>query len=241
MGRYINVGNNLSYTGPKKIFHTVSSVASSGGSTWTVPEGVTCATFEIWGGGGSGSPSCCCTCWGGDAGYGGAYSLKTLSVTPGSKYTLAVGQGGCGNQCWFNGNACGCCGGTTFVTGTGLTNFCAEGGKGGVWCNAWGYGQASAVACGGDINLQGGQSHKANYCCWSGCGGISAGGESPFGGGLTWSPGGVGAEGVFYNCGYTGTFPGGGSPNRQMYRSGWCDCCSGCTAGGADGLIVITI
>jgi hypothetical protein len=26
-----------------------------------------------------------------------------------------------------------------------------------------------------------------------------------------------------------------------MYRSGWCDCCSGCTAGGADGLIVITI
>ena len=238
MGRYINTGTKITNTGAKKVFFNAN--ASGTAQTWTVPDGITCATFEIWGGGGAGSPSCCCTCYGGEGGSGGAYSLKTIPVTPGSTYQVYVGQGGCGNQCWFNGNACGCYGCKSYVTGTGLSNFCADGGVGGGWCNAIGTASPPA-AYGGDVNLSGLRPFKANTCNWSGCTGFSSGGPSPFGGGLNINPGGVGSASHLFNCGLTGAFPGGGSPGKTMFRDGWCDCCQGCTGGGADGLVIITI
>jgi hypothetical protein len=237
MGRYINTGNVVQTGGgSKRVFFTPTASTTQ---TWTVPAGVTCATFEIWGGGGSGSPTCCCTCTGGSAGSGGAYSLKTVQVTPGSNYTIAAGQGGCGTQQWYNSNACGCCGFTTYVTGTNLTNFCAEGGQGGYWCNSI-PAPAPANAYGGDINMVGGTAIKVNSCCWYGCGGMQAGGSSPFGGGYQWHPFGVGGV-MPLACGATGVYPGGGSPAKAQWTNGWCDCCAGCTAGGADGLVIISI
>lgn len=239
MGRYINVGNRVTNTGAKKLYFTPGASSTQ---SWTVPAGVTCATFELWGGGGAGSPSCCCTCSGGESGAGGGYALKTIAVTPGTTYTIGVGQGGCGNQCWFNGQACGCHGLTTYVTGTGLANLCAEGGKGGAWCNNSARLACGGCAYGGDINLQGKCSYIQNSCSWFGSGnGMKAGGASPFGGGFTWNPGGVGSCNIQLACGTTGAYPGGGSPSRNMYGSGWCDCCAGCTGGGADGLVVITL
>lgn len=236
MGRYINTGVTLNATGAKKIFYNVAASSQS----WTVPAGVTCATFEIWGAGGAGSPSCCCTCTGGSPGSGGAYSLKTIPVTPGSSYSIVVGQGGCGNMCYYNGNACGCCGFPTYVTGASLTNFCAEGGQGGYWCNSVPVAVAPS-AYGGDINLKGVTGAKVNGCCWYGCGGMQAGGASPFGGGFQWHPYGIGSVSSPLMCGFSGVFPGGGSPARHQWNSGWCDCCAGCTGGGSDGLVVITI
>jgi hypothetical protein len=238
MGRYINTGLTLSTAGAKKIFFNTGAAATQ---TWTVPAGVTCASFEIWGGGGAGSPSCCCTCYGGTAGSGGAYSLKTIPVTPGSVYTMSIGQGGCGNMCYYNPNACGCCGFTTYVTGLGLSNFCAEGGQGGYWCNSIPT-PSQALAYGGDLNIKGTSYVKTNKCLWQGNpGGIQAGGASPFGGGYQWHPYNVGSASNPLSCGLTGIFPGGGSPARHQWNDGWCDCCTGCTGGGADGLVVITI
>lgn len=95
--------------------------------TWIVPTGVTCATFEIWGGGGAGGGARCCGY--GPPGGSGAYSKKAISVTAGGCYQLFLGSA---TDC--TDGQCGCRGCTTYVIGTGLTNFCAEGGMSGCWC-----------------------------------------------------------------------------------------------------------
>jgi hypothetical protein len=111
---------------------------------WTVPNGVTQINIEIWGGGGGGSVasncSMCDCCARGAPGAGGGYSKKLLGVTAGSQYTVCAGPGGLSNtaSCGYAyGGAVGACccngvnGGTSYVTGTGLTTFCATGGQGG--------------------------------------------------------------------------------------------------------------
>ena len=108
---------------------------------WCAPPGTTHVTFEIWGGGGTGGGGCCCQQ--GNPGGAGAYAIKTLCATcdpstgqpfPGSSF---------GGMCWevFVGTtACcaACCKGTlgckTYITGCGLTNFCADGGMPGKAC-----------------------------------------------------------------------------------------------------------
>lgn len=215
-------------------------------TSWTVPSGVTCATFELWGGGGAGAPTCCCMCYGGEAGSGGAYTMKTIPVTPGSVYNFVVGCGGCGSEQWYQSNACGCSGGTTYITGTGLTNLCAVGGQGGRWCNASPTNTSvlanRALAYGGDLNLPGIPSQTFG-CGWypgsSQCS-IALTGGSPFGGG--WQPTMV-AVGQCQSggaCGITGSFPGGGGGSRPMMTTSMCDCCAMCSGAGADGLIIIT-
>lgn len=241
MGRYLYTGVTVQYNGAKKIFLTPHSQAIC--NTWTVPDGVTCLTFEIWGGGGAGSPTCCCTCYGGLAGDGGAYSIKTLAVTPGTVYTYNVGKGGCGNACYFNDNACGCGGGTTYITGTGLTNFCASGGAGGQWCNAnpcnCAKHQVGAVSYGGDLNLQGFPARRIS-CCFSGACWGDLTGSSPFGGGFHFRtpPGSCTSPTI---CSPVGVYPGGGGAARAHFTDGWCDCCRGCNGAGSDGLIIITV
>lgn len=221
--------------GGKKIYYTSNN-------TWTVPGGVSCATFEIWGGGGAGSPMCCCTCYGGFPGGSGAYSFKTIAVTPGTTYTVVVGAGGTSPACWFSSNPAGCPGGKTYVTGTNLTNFCAEGGVGGGWCSQPCLGVVAA-AYGGDLNLSG-RHGSINYTAatWHGaqCG-IQSGGPAPMGGGYNWFNRAVGDCASSHACAPPGSFPGGGGVARPTYVSGWCDCCAGCTGSGGNGLVIITI
>jgi hypothetical protein len=96
---------------------------------WKVPSypgtGTTAITFEIWGAGGGGAGACCCAY--GIPGGAGAYAYKTVTgVTSGTPYNFVIGSPTCRVPC-----AVGLPGCKTFVTGIGLTNFCAEGGVAG--------------------------------------------------------------------------------------------------------------
>lgn len=241
MPRYIFSGVTQTFIGAKKIFLTPHTQAVC--NTWTVPAGVTCLTFELWGAGGAGSPVCCCTCYGGMPGDGGAYSMKTLSVTPGTVYTYVVGCGGCGSSSWYQSNACGCRGSDTYITGTGLSNFCAMGGAGGLWCNQTPCNCAlqniGIVGYGGDLNLPG-YNGRRTVCCFSGSCFLNITGSAPLGGGLH-AVGHTGQQTTYISCGVHGNYPGGGGQSKPMFSPGWCDCCEGCNGGGADGLIIITL
>lgn len=101
---------------------------------WIVPPGTTCITFEIWGAGGGGAGTCCCM-WG-IPGQNGAWAKKTVTGNLGGcVYQMFAGYAGCCSPA----PSCGYRGCQTWVTGYGLSNFCAEGGYGGcTWCFPWG-------------------------------------------------------------------------------------------------------
>lgn len=90
---------------------------------WKVPPDTSCITFEIWGGGGGGAGSCCCA-WG-IPGGSGAWAKKTITGDLGGcDYVMYAGFQACCSPVM----ACGYRGCQSYVTGFGLSNFCAEGG-----------------------------------------------------------------------------------------------------------------
>ena len=119
------------------VYDTDITTVNNGGRCclWTVPAGTTMIRFEATGGGGSGSIGACCS--NGIPGGTGAYAVKTLCAsggqfTPGStQYTICAGGStrcSCCRQC----TACACCGVRgcrSFVSGSSMSNFCAEGGS----------------------------------------------------------------------------------------------------------------
>ena len=89
---------------------TTDTFTSSG--TWTAPAGVTSVDVEVWGGGGGGGGGEGDNSDGGGGGGGGAYSRTTsITVVPGTTYTVTVGAagtagatngtGGAGGDSWF--------------------------------------------------------------------------------------------------------------------------------------------
>lgn len=105
---------------------------------WCVPVGISTAKFQIWGSGGmtEGTTSCGFTAPGGS----GAYAEKTISVTSGQCYRIQTGQRHCryphtnaGSASTWGITTQDLVHGTTSVTGTGLTNFCAEPGYNTPW------------------------------------------------------------------------------------------------------------
>jgi hypothetical protein len=112
--------------------------ACNGGcsASWTVPTGVQSIQFEITSGGGSGGPARCCMNGYYNAGSG-AYATILLRAdegdfTPGSStYCIcAAGSSRCSeNGCCNGRRGCGYCGCESYVTGPGLSNFCAGGGS----------------------------------------------------------------------------------------------------------------
>ena len=107
--------------------------------SWVVPAGVTRARFQLWGaGGGANKAPCCC----GDNPFGstGAYASVIIPVTAASTYTICSG---CAYCCMAANTAAGTQrmpGCPSYVSGTGLVNFCAAGGSGtiGTWMAAYG-------------------------------------------------------------------------------------------------------
>ena len=97
--------------------------------SWTVPSGVTCARFQLWGAGASSGNSCCCGY--GIPGSSGAYASVIIPVSSGQTYTICSGCAQCCHPCWGGGNTVG---NPSYVQGTGLTNFCAQGGRSNICC-----------------------------------------------------------------------------------------------------------
>ena len=229
MGRFIS-NTTVAIQGVRTVLDVIGSCAC----TWVVPAGITKATFEIWGGGGAGVAQCCCYCTqGGGGGYSGGYALKSVTVTPGDSYTVCAGAGGAGAYCQ---SACFSCRGcTSYVTGAGLTNFCAEGGCGKSFtCCASGCICQGGITYGGDINIYGGTGGDASNFCGDTMCRFNFGAGSPFGGAQT---------GIWGNhccpyitCGCKGSFPGGGGTGHIKCC---CDCC-GCAGSGGEGLVRIT-
>lgn len=124
--QYIGVGNYNSQ-GRDDALSNVDSYNYTYYPNWTIPTGATEVLFEVWGGGGSGAVSCCCS--NGPSGGAGAYAFKTISgsdVVAGCQYQLCVGSASCRTSSKSGRRGC-----KTYITGNGLTNFCAEGGWGG--------------------------------------------------------------------------------------------------------------
>jgi len=122
---------NETYSVPRST--KTCTFTNAGYSTWTVPAGVNCATFETWGGGGGGGAKCCCDCYHMSGGGGpGAYAVMTVPVVSGDTYIVCVGYGGM--QTGVGDAAHWCCygqdGTTTYVIGTNISTLCAAGGTG---------------------------------------------------------------------------------------------------------------
>jgi hypothetical protein len=236
---------------------------SNGGRccAWTVPVGTTSIKFEILSGGGPGGSS------GGDydygiGGQGGNYGSKSLQksvhgFTDGTVYTVcAAGTSVCSCCCSCNVNCRHGC--TSFVTGTGLTNFCAIGGMGGptIWdkmdncynchignvqCNLGLYNSSwQANACntpvyGADMCFRGtAGSMNRQYNCCADHFSVAGGPTGPF-----TAPHGVGGKhpcvGNLACCSAHAAWPGGGGAGHSTMSS---NACWG--SFGAGGLVKIT-
>lgn len=240
---------------PISVVYDTTCVSATGKCcAWTVPAGVTSVTFEIWGGGGGGANGLmvCNCCARTQSGGGGGYSLKTIPVTPGSVYTVCAGNAGVDATCNAYGAAANfCCngvtGGTSFVTGNGLTGFCATGGVGGCGTfeiSCYGHcgcnGAPGGQGYGGDINesgtpgvkgMAGGSNAYASYTM-----GGTAGG--PGGGVGGFNTGSCNAGASNSNPALHGTVPGGGGAGHGCAVD--CSCFQYGSGRGAPGFVKIT-
>lgn len=146
--------------------------------TWTVPYGVSSATFELNGAQGRGFPYPASS----RPGLGG-WSKASFAVTPNTQYTIMVGGQGVANGGGFNGGGSGGYGGggATDVrsVGTALTDrilVAAGGGGGGFSCLSF----YTFAAGGGGGGLTGYDGSNTN-CSPSGTGASQTGGGSPGG------------------------------------------------------------
>lgn len=185
-------------------------------TTWTAPAGVCTASVECWGGGGAGGGTgTAAVVKTGGGGGGGAYARNpSVTVTPGSSYSVAIGAGGTGVQ-----NATGNPGGSTTFNGTTVV---AVGGSGGGATNTatggtGGAGGAGGSSTGTTVYSGGNGAAGTGTTTGSGGGGSSAGsavvGNNASGitGGAAPTGGGRGANGVSANgVGAVGFVHGGG-------------------------------
>jgi hypothetical protein len=132
MARYSS-GDSITQVVTRKT--RVNTYKTANTTTWTVPAGVTCATFELWGAGAAGGARCCCDCYHqGTPGGPGSHTAVTMPVVPGDVYTLTVGLGGNNDATETTPSSLTCLGGNggaSYITGNGITTLCAGGGAGG--------------------------------------------------------------------------------------------------------------
>lgn len=141
---------------------TSSSKFAAASCSWTVPAGVTCAQFQLWGPGGGSSSICCC----GGAPWGptGSYMLVQMQVTPGHVYCMCAG---CAINCCANQNDPGF-GSSTWIRGCNL-DVCAEAAYPYVCC--WSTATQSDSTCLIRLPVRGGDLCSADSCsgwnfCW---------------------------------------------------------------------------
>lgn len=139
-------GASISVTSPAILVNRYTQVyATAGGYGFTIPATVTSITLTAIGGGGGGGG---CTGSGdnhaGGGGGSGGISSVTISVTPGTSLSIAVGAYGAGASTYFNvpqyynpenHNYYGLTGGTSSVSYNGNVVVSATGGSGGWYSN----------------------------------------------------------------------------------------------------------
>lgn len=120
------------WTGNLKVCDTTVDFRCGACCLWTVPAGVSCARFQLWGAGAGRGYVCCC----GYIPFGGtgAYASVIIPVTPGDTYTLCAGCAYCCYAGNSNTNVNGQPGCQSFVVGNGISNFCAQGGESSLFC-----------------------------------------------------------------------------------------------------------
>ena len=130
----------------------VYSYSTPGTYTFTVPTGITSITVSVLGGGGGsgGNYQSGTTVYSGASGSSGTLVTGTLTVVPGTTYTIVVGAGGvAGARSWNSGT--GGTGGTGYNNGsTGTTSGNGGGGGGGASSAIVLSGTAVVVGKGGD-------------------------------------------------------------------------------------------
>lgn len=98
--------------------------------SWTVPAGTSKVQFQLWGAGAGTANGMCCA--GSPFGATGAYATVVIDATPGDTYVLCAGCAYCCYAYCSTENST--CGGTTYVTGPGLSGLCALGGNSRISC-----------------------------------------------------------------------------------------------------------
>ncbi len=157
----------------------------SGGSGTTSPN------YRTGGGGGAGGYR---SSFNSETSGGGGSAESALTLTPGTVYTITIGQGGAGSTSIGN------VGGDTTLSGSNITDIVsAGGGYGANWTNTGGAG-GSGGGGGGDTNPRAGGSGTANQG-FAGGANNTAGNISGGGGGA----GAVGADGSGARSGVGGT------------------------------------
>jgi hypothetical protein len=110
------------------------------GCSWTVPAGISKVGFQLWGGGGGSSSGCCCG--GHPGGSSGEFISVVMDVTPGDVYVLC---NGCTNCCFGYWGGIQITGGSSCITGPGITTLCAQAGCG-TLCS-WSCSFGNATSC----------------------------------------------------------------------------------------------
>ena len=170
---------------------------------WSVPEGISCVRFQIWGAGAApGSGGMCCSI--SPFGDTGAYASIIMPVSQGESYSMCSG---CAPRtCAYC--AYGCqrtYGFPSWITGPGLCNFCVQGGIGNMGLEMYCSGRVGACACyyGSKISPCCGyaQCGQGSFGCWSATGRGTCGnlcfrpGANYFGGSLRGAV--YGIKGIF--------------------------------------------
>lgn len=163
--------------------------------TFTVPCGVKEITVEAVGGGGGGGRVT--AAWGGNSsggGGGGAYAASIISVSPGDKFDIIIGNGGNGTN--SNNNN----GGESSFSNFNGAIVLAKGGKGVSQNNTSGANGGSASQSTGDTKFNGGNGGNAvkTAAIWSGGGGGGGAGRPT-------QDGGNGGDGFIYIVGIGGS------------------------------------
>ena len=190
--------------------------ATLGSYSWTCPAGVTSVTVECIGGGNAGFQYEYGTSNGGGGGGGGGYAKSIRSVSPGSSYSLYVGNGNFDESSWFISTATvqGTAGGRGQLNG---------GGSGGSGNGGTGFQLAYSGGTGGakssdGYNYYGGGGGGGASSNGAGSGGSNQSGGSGGGGGPSGN-GGAGGSWSISNTGgssgVNGTLPGGGGGGRS--------------------------
>ena len=231
---YVGCNSGQGATGQASVHYSGHQCA------WTVPADTKGIKFEMYGGGASGWGACCCMMVGLPGGAGG-YVVKHLNLEDGD----FVGDGTDVYQICSAGS--GCChphsgvarGHTSYVTGPGLSNYCATGGSvGQIQCHSFNCYTCChtcfncAPVYGGDYGMGGRSSwFHSNHYCADGLWQVASGAPGPLGTGDAHSP-----DACTFGMHSGGSVASPGVGGYSGMTSG--SCCCGKAGGG--GAVVVT-